>query len=90
MAFSLMNGPPGTARITKKVTVMTTHTVRIARAIRLRMYIRVLVFMEPYLSHGFVSTVSPEMAAAVVHIVMSHNPKKLVLIYRFWCKITQI
>ena len=26
MAFSLMKGPPGTARMTKKVTVMTTQT----------------------------------------------------------------
>lgn len=33
-AFSLMKGPPGTARMTKKVTVMTTHTVKIASPIR--------------------------------------------------------
>ena len=40
-AFSLMKGPPGTARMTKKVTVMTTHTVKIASPIRFRIYSRV-------------------------------------------------
>ena len=40
-AFSLMNGPPGTACITKKVTVMTTQTVSTANPMRFSMYFRV-------------------------------------------------
>ena len=37
MAFSPTKGPPGTARMTKKVTVMTTQTVTIARKMRFKM-----------------------------------------------------
>ena len=37
IAFSLMNGPPGTACMTKNVTVMTIQTVRIASRILFRM-----------------------------------------------------
>ena len=36
VAFSPTNGPPGTACMTKKVIVITTQIVRIARPIRLR------------------------------------------------------
>ena len=43
-AFSLRKGPPGMMRVTKNVTVITTHTVKIASRIRLRMYIRVFEF----------------------------------------------
>ena len=45
-AFSARKGPPGTACITKKVTVMTIQTVKIAMATRFSMYIRVLEFIR--------------------------------------------
>ena len=37
IAFSPRNGPPGTIRVTKNVTVTTTQTVTIASPMRLRM-----------------------------------------------------
>ena len=45
IAFSPMKGPPGTACMTKNVTVMTTHTVTIASRILFKTYFSVLEFM---------------------------------------------
>ena len=44
-AFSPTKGPPGTACITKKVTVMTSHTVTIASSSLFRMYTKVFVLI---------------------------------------------
>ena len=49
MAFSLRNGPPGTARITKKVMVMTTQTVNTARISLLTIYNAVLESTRKFL-----------------------------------------
>ena len=48
--FSLRNGPPGMACMTKKVMVITTQTVNSARRIRLRIYKSVFVFIQLFLS----------------------------------------
>jgi hypothetical protein len=46
MAFSLEKGPPGTARETKKVMVITTQTVKIARKSRFKIYPKVFAFIN--------------------------------------------
>ena len=57
-AFSDRKGPPGTARMTKKVTVMTIQIVRIAMAIRFKMYFRVLELIRNPTFHGLLKGAS--------------------------------
>ena len=56
-AFSPTKGPPGTACMTKNVTVITTQTVNTARITLFRMYFSVLGFIKDTLHLSRAATV---------------------------------
>ena len=53
IAFSAVNGPPGINRIAKNVTVITTHTVKMANPTLFNMYINVFELISSHLFSYF-------------------------------------